>query len=1016
MKKPVASINSPGRMTVLAALLAGLCAPALAASDVVISQVYGGGGNSGATLKQDFVELFNRSGSNVVIGGWSVQYASATGPSGSNLNWAVTAIPAGVTLEPGKYYMVRQAAGTNGTVDVVADTIGTIAMGAGAGKVALVSSTTALSGPLQSSSAYVDLVGFGVTNAGGHEGTGPTGTTSATAAALRKQGGCTDTDVNSADFTVTAPTPRHSGTAASVCPGVIVGPTAKPIVFKSTCPANLAFESGSGGSLILTASDLDSAITGVSITKGAREGILLSGFTAAAVGADASVTFGADANLPASTFPVDVTFTNNDNQSATCTVTVQASGTHTIPQIQGAGDTSPFADTVQTTEGVITMKFAGGYFIQDINGDGDPATSDGILVFSATTDSVVGDLVRVKGTVTEYKPAGATRSYTEITGVGSTAVKLSGGHPVNPTIVDYPRYSLDRYQGMLVSFPQPLVINQTTSLPTFGELMLASKRRETPTNLYRAGTPEAVAMAQANADDQVVLTDATNVTPTVTTLPYFDYTDKTVRVGDIVSNVVGAVDFGTIGNQQAGYKLQPLTLPTVSRANPRTAAPVVAAGNVKVASANVLNFFTTFTDGADVDGGTGKGCTEGGVSSASNCRGANNLIEFNRQRDKIVKELVALNADVVGLMEIQNNGDYAVDYLVRQLNGQLGAGTYGYVPGAPITGTDAIRVAMIYKPAAVSLVGAAMSDGDAVNNRPPLAQTFKAANGAKFSVVVNHLKSKIGCPSSGAADFAGNNDSGDGQACWNALRKAQALRLSNDFVPQVISASQDPDVLLIGDFNAHGMEDPITLLTDSASSPFVNELERFTRAKGEVVYSYVFNGLSAYLDHALATPSLDAQMVDAVEWHNNADEPAFIDYNTEGVFDELYVNNPYRASDHDPVVVSLNLAPTFVDATASFSIMRNGLAVNRITGKYSGTLSFTNKTAAPISGPFQVVFNGLTAGVTLDNKSGVQGGYPYLTVSNGTIAPGATVTVSMTFSNPSRAVVAYTPQIISGSF
>jgi hypothetical protein len=219
-------------------------------------------------------------------------------------------------------------------------------------------------------------------------------------------------------------------------------------------------------------------------------------------------------------------------------------------------------------------------------------------------------------------------------------------------------------------------------------------------------------------------------------------------------------------------------------------------------------------------------------------------------------------------------------------------------------------------------------------------------------------------------------------------------------------------VLIIGDMNAHGFEDPIKVLTDGG---FVNQLERYVRPTA-TPYSYVFDSESGYLDHSLASATLSSQVSGSSEFHNNADEPTVIDYNLDGKPQDLYVNSAYRASDHDPVIITLDLAPTFVDVTASFNIMRNGLAVNRITGKYTGTLSFTNKTAAAISGPFQVMFDGLSAGVTLDNKSGDQGGSPYITVNNGSIAPGATVTVSMTFSNPSKAVVSYTTKIISGTF
>jgi predicted extracellular nuclease len=429
---------------------------------------------------------------------------------------------------------------------------------------------------------------------------------------------------------------------------------------------------------------------------------------------------------------------------------------------------------------------------------------------------------------------------------------------------------------------------------------------------------------------------------------------------------------------------------------------------VRVASANVLNFFTTFTNGADVTGATGKGCTLGASNSRSNCRGADNMTEFVRQRDKIVNELVALNADVVGLMEIQNNGNTAVSYLVDQINGALGSPTYAYVPLPPATGTDAIRVAMIYKPAVVSLVGAAMSDDNAVNNRPPLAQTFKAGNGARFSVIVNHLKSKGSCPSGSGADA----DNGDSQGCWNATRVQQAQRLAGYFIPAVQASAGDPDVLVIGDMNSHGFEDPINVLTDAG---MVNQLERFQRPNG-IVYSYVFDSLSAYLDHALASASLDGQVAGATEWHNNADEPDVIDYNTDGKSQDLYVNNAYRASDHDPVVISLNLAPTFTDVTGSFSVQRSGYTQNRATGQYTGTYSFTNNSGAAISGPFQLELAGLPSGVTLVNATGTHNGAPYITVNNASVAPGATVSVTTTFTNPAKVSISYTATIYSGTF
>jgi len=994
----LASINSPGRLTVLAALIAGLAAPAMAApSSIVISQVYGGGGNNGSTYKNDFIELFNRSGAAVTLGNWSVQYASATGSS-----WAKTDV-GNITLEAGQYYLVQAAAGTGGTTDLpTPNASGNLTLSATAGKVALVNNRTLLNVANPNGDNVLDLVGFGTT-AGYYEGTGATPAPSNTAAVLRKDGGCLDTDENKNDFATGAPAPRTTGSPFNVCSGGTPTPTAQPIA--TTCPTIVSTPQGTATSALLSATDSDSIVNSITLGSGAGAGITLGGITlATADGGVARATLGVAASTAAGTYPVVINFGNDDSQSASCTISVRVSGALKIPAIQGSAATSAYNNSVQTTEGVITKKVSSGFFIQDPDGDNDVTTSDAIFVFGGQTDAVVGDKVRVTGTVTEFTPTGATRSYTELKDTTSI-VKLGSGFSITPTNIDLPNNDLGRFEAMLVQFNSPLTVNGNGYLGERGELVLSSGRREVPTNHYRPGSPEAVAMAAANAKNFIVLDDGIFTTPAV--VPYLA-ADGTVRSGDTVTNLTGVLDFGAIGGGGAWFKLQPTENPVFTRTNERTEAPVIAPGNVKVASANVLNFFTTFTNGTDVNGNTGRGCTLGTRVAASNCRGADNLQEFVRQRDKIVKSLKAIDADVVGLMEIQNNGDEAAQYLVDQINGAIGKPTYAVVPKPAATGTDAIRVAMIYKPAVVSLVGGALSDGDDINNRPPMAQTFKAANGAKFSLVVNHLKSKGSC-----GGGAGNTDSGDGQGCWNLTRVQQAQRLATYFLPQVTAAAGDSDLLVVGDMNAHGFEDPINYLTSTGG--LVNEIERFVRPRG-LAYSYVFDAESGYLDHALASASLDSQVADVTEWHNNADEPDAIDYNLGDNAQDPYMNNPYRASDHDPVVVSLALAPTFVDVSNSVTVAKSGLALNRTTGKYSGTVSFTNTSGAAINGPLQFKLDGLTAGVTLDNQSGTQGGAPYITLSNGSIAPGATVTVGVTFTNPSKALVAYTAKLISGTF
>lgn len=988
---------APWRLTLMAGLLSSLGMPALAASDIVISQVYGGGGNTGALYRNDFIELFNRGASPVNLSNWSVQYGAA-----ANTSWSVTALPA-IDLQPGQYLLVQQAKGAGGTQDLpTPDAAGSLSMSGTTGKVLLSNSKTAQVGASPTGAAVIDLVGFGTAN--GFEGSvAPAPSNSV--AILRANGGCVDTDDNGADFASGSVTPRNTASPLSVCGGPVV----HQII--TSCPASLALAVGNGGNAVLRASDVDGVVNAAIVSSPAVAGISLASFSAAGMaGESASVSLLVAAGVPVGNYPVIVSFSNDQQQTASCKVDVAVQGlaaiSHTIPQIQGSGASSPYANSVQTSEGVVTLKVGTGFFIQDAAGDGDPSTSDGIFVYTGNTVTTVqpGQLVRVTGTVVEYTPTGAKNSYTEFKDV-TAILTQSAGHAVVPTNVTLPNENLAAVEGMLVRFTQPLTVSQNAYLGARGELSLSAGRREVPTNRYPAGSNEAQALIAANAHNLIVLDDGIFVAPP--TIPYIGQ-DGTVRSGDTVADLTGVVDFGAIGGGGAAYKLQPTQAPQFSRDNPRAASPELPAGNVKVASANVLNFFTTFTNGSNVFGQTGQGCTLGTSTSKSNCRGADNLAEFVRQRDKIVAELKAIDADVVGLMEIQNNGETAVTYLVEQLNAAIGGVSYAVVPKAAATGTDAIRVAMIYKPAKLGLVGGALSDANAINNRPPMAQTFRAGNGEKFSLIVNHLKSKGSCPSGGPD--ADNNDS---QSCWNATRVQQAQRLVGSFVPQVAAAAGDADVLVIGDLNSYGAEDPIQIITGAG---FVNELERFVRPSG-MPYSYVFGGQSGYLDHALASAALSPQVAGVAEWHVNADEPEVIDYNIDSAKpQDLYNALPYRASDHDPVVVSLDLQPAYRDITAAVAQASSGLAVNRVTQKYTGTFAFTNTGTSTLSGPFQVVFGGLPSGVTLANATGSHAGAAYVSVNAASLAPGATASFAVSFSNPSKVTIHYSASIFAGNF
>ena len=202
-------------------------AEAASASNVVISQIYGGGGNSGATLRNDFIELINSGNSTVDVTNWSVQYSSVSGTT-----WQVTSLCAAMscTIAPGHYFLIQEAQGAGGTTNLPnPDAAGTISMSATAAKVALVSSATALSGACPAANSFVDLVGYGSTTC--FEGAGSSPAPSNPTAAIRINNGCTDTDNNNSDFSTGSPTPRNSASPSVTCgvsPSPVPTPSATP--------------------------------------------------------------------------------------------------------------------------------------------------------------------------------------------------------------------------------------------------------------------------------------------------------------------------------------------------------------------------------------------------------------------------------------------------------------------------------------------------------------------------------------------------------------------------------------------------------------------------------------------------------------------------------------------------------------------------------------------------------------------------------------------------------------------
>jgi predicted extracellular nuclease len=763
-------------------LLGAFGAPAVTRAispDVVVSQVYGGGGNTGAPFTNDFIEVYNRGASPVDLTGWSVQYASATGTGTFAANSPVAL--AG-TLPAGEHYLVQLAGGATGVALPTPDATGTINRSGTAGMVVAVRPGATLglacnggSDPCDGAETarIADLVGYGTAN---FFETAPAPALSNTTAALRAADGATDTDNNSADFTAGSPNPRNCGEDCVPPP--------------PPCEPPPSFE---------------------------------------------------------------------------------------IAAIQGNGTATPLAGQCVRTEGIVTGDFngpggLGGFYIQDDTPDADPATSDGIFVVSAAA-AAAGDRVQVDGTAVEG--FGETQ-------VTATAVAVIGTGTIAPLAYDLPRpvgVTFEPVEGVLLTFPEALTATEHFQLGRFGEVAVSSDGRlYQPTDRVAPGAP-AQAMLAANQLRRLLIDDGSNV-QNPATVPYLE--PEAVRIGDTATGITGVLGFGF-----SSYRLQPTAPITFARANPRPAEPADVGGDIAVASFNTLNYFTTLT------------------SENPNARGANSAEEFNRQQAKEVAAITGIDADVIGLMEVENNGAEAIDNLVAALNAATAPGTYASITEPVLNapnefggtfGTDAIKVAFIYRPAAVTPVGSAQTSSDSVFDRPPLIQTFELTGGSEdFTVAVNHFKSK-NCATGSPPEDA---DQSDGQSCFNARRLLQAQALLD-----ALDTLEVPNPLIIGDLNSYTEEDPIHLIEDAGytglSEEFLVDADR---------YSFVFDGFSGELDHALAGADLFDSVTGATLWHINADEPLILDYNLDfGRDPAIYSPDAYRSSDHDPMILGLDLA------------------------------------------------------------------------------------------------------------
>lgn len=973
--------------------LAGGAAPAF--GQVVISQIYGGGGNSGATYTNDFVELFNRGSTPVSLAGWSVQYASTAGTT-----WQTTPITG--SIPPGGYYLVQQSAGTGGTTPLpTPDATGTIPMSATAGKVALVSSTAALTGACPTGGAIVDFVGFGpATNCA--EAAPTTANLSNTTAAFRAANGCTDSNNNAADFSVAGPAPRNGASPAAPC-GV---PTNQPI---ATSCGPLGAVAGVGASRTIGASDPDGRVVSATISSGGIAGIGLFAVTPApGAGGALAATLTADASVPIGSYPIVIAFANDDvvPQTATCGVTVTvtaASGSVRIRDIQGRAHISPLnGQAVSSVPGIVTARANNGFWFQDPSPDADPATSEGIFVFTSSAPTVaVGDAVVVSGTVSEFRPGGNTTgnlTTTEI--VTPTVVVLSSGNPLPAPVVigaggrippgkvidddatgnvetsgsfDPATDGIDFYEsleGMRVQINTAVAVGPTNS---FGEIAVVG---DGGANASRRSARGGIVIAPDDFNPERIILD-----DTLAPMPQ-------VKVGDSAAVVIGVLDY-SFGN----FKLLPSVSPAFTSGGLAPESTVAQGPNqLAIAAFNVENLDPS--DGAP---------------------------KFAALAQQIVQNL--RSPDIIALTEVQdNNGatnDAVVDASVTLntlINAIVAAGgpSYLYRQIDPVDDTNGgepggnIRVAFLFNPARVAFVdrpGGGPTIANAVDvgafgpqlrfspglldptnaafntSRKPLAGEF-LFKGHRLFLIGNHFNSKGGDqPLFGRAQPPERSS--------EVQRGAQAAIVAG-FVQSLLATDPAAKVVVLGDLNDFEFSPALATLKAVGLVDLVESLPPEER------YTYVFDGNSQVLDHILVSSALAT---------GAAPE-----------YDIVHINAEFtdRTSDHDPEVVRLAL-PT-PEVTAQVSTAQSGLVFNRATQRFTGTITVTNNGPRALVGPIHVRLDGLTAGVTLANATGTSAGAPYVSAPVSSLGAGASTTVPVQFVNPSRGPLGYVARTFSGAF
>lgn len=534
--------------------------------------------------------------------------------------------------------------------------------------------------------------------------------------------------------------------------------------------------------------------------------------------------------------------------------TADRASVHPIGHVQGPQARSALVGQAVTVQGVVTARVDDGWFVQD-RGDGDDATSDAIFVQGAPDAAQPGDEVHVRGVVAELEAGAGTR-----TALVDAQVERVGAGEVDALALAAVPAQWESLEGMRVRVDAPLYLAETRELEKRGRVQVSlGERMWQPTERAIAGSDEARAIAADNARRSLYL-EGDAWPPEI----------AHVRTGSRIVHPAGVID-----HSGKAYALRLDAAPSVQAAQ-RPQAPRVP-GNLRIAALNLENLFN----------GDGRG---GGFPTL---RGARTPQELSAQLAKHVATLRGLDADVVALMELENDGYGAQSSLAALVNAlNAGGGRWRFVDAGQGPGNNPIRVGLIYRADRVRTRGrpATLEAGPfGPHSRVPLAQAFAPVRGGEtFVVVANHFKSK-GCTDAEGAD----RDQRDGASCYNAMRTDSARRLHAWLATDPTGQRSDL-TLVVGDLNAYAGESPVRALIDAGWR------DAFATAGAAEPYSYVYDGRIGRLDHALLSPAFAQRLRGAAEWHANAEEPESSGYRDGG-------DGPWRSSDHDPLLLGFEL-------------------------------------------------------------------------------------------------------------